>query len=56
MRVFTVAESIIANLNELIDGVSASHESVRSGKRRKDVLLVEDAWNATKETLYQASL
>ena len=51
------ATEVRANLNKLIDAVSASHEPVVIvGKKGNAVLLAEDDWNAINETLYIASI
>ena len=46
-----------ADLCELIDQVSLSHESILiTGRKSNAVLLAEDEWNAIKETLYLISI
>jgi len=46
-----------ANLYKLIDDASVSHEPVViTGKRGNAVLLAEDDWNASNETLYLLSV
>ena len=46
-----------ADLIELIDHVSLSHESILiTGRKSNAVLLAEDEWNAINETLYLISI
>lgn len=51
------ATEVRANLNKLIDAVSASHEPVMIiGKRGNAVLLAEGDWRAINETLHLVSI
>ena len=46
-----------ADLCELIDQASLSHESILiTGRKSNAVLLAEDEWNAINETLYLMSI
>ena len=46
-----------ANLSDLIDQVSLSHESILiTGRNSNAVLLAENDWKAINETLYLASI
>ena len=46
-----------ADLSDLIDQVSLSHEAILiTGRNSNAVLLAEDDWNAINETLYLISI
>lgn len=56
MKTITETEAT-ANMNKLIDSLSAVNEPIRiTGKNKSAVLVSENYWSAIKETLYLTSI